>query len=292
MFLLTQTYSPRSQTKGRNRPLADVQAEKKKRSAPKKVALGKVDLPWRNWVIYPLAALIVLGLWWAANRYHQNLALSSVAVKVSAGAEHPFVDDEGLIAAFAEEGDSSLIGKRLDRAELLALETKLKESPYVLDAELYKNFSGVLTAEVALRQPMARLVNNEGQYLYLDVNGVKFPDSDLHSAHVLLVRGDFDEAVVDTFACSTVKDAIPVLQFIHADPFWNAQISDVIIRQSGELVLLPQVGNLKIEFGYPVRIEEKFALMHDFYRQAIPKVGWNYYKSVSLKFRGQVVARK
>ncbi|MFK7925751.1 MAG: cell division protein FtsQ/DivIB [Bacteroidia bacterium] len=292
MFLLTQTYSPRSVPKGRNRPLEEAPSEKKRRSAPKKVEIGKISLPFKQWLIYPIVAGVILALLMAANSYHQNLALSSVTVKLSAGAEHPFLDDEGIIAAIVEEGDTALIGKRLDRAELLVLENKLKESPFVLDAELYKNFQGVLTAEVALRQPMARLINNEADYIYLDVNGIKFPDTELHSAHSLLVRGDFDETVNDTFACSTVSDAISVMQFIHADPFWNAQISDMIIRQSGELLLLPQVGNLEIEFGYPVRIEEKFALLQDFYRQAIPKVGWNYYKSVSLKFKGQVVAKK
>lgn len=292
MFLLTQTYSPRSTPKGRNRPLEEVVAEKKRRSAPKKVEIGKLSVPFKQWAIYPIVAAVIVALLMAANAYHQNLALSGVEVKVSVGGEHPFIDDAGIIGAIAEEGDTALIGKRLDRGQLLVLENKLKESPFVLYAELYKNFQGVLTAEVALRQPMARLINNEADYIYLDVNGVKFPDTELHTAHSLLVRGDFDETVSDTFACSTVSDAIPVMQFIHADPFWNAQISDVIIRQSGELLLLPQVGNLEIEFGYPVRIEEKFALLQDFYRQAIPKVGWNYYKSVSLKFRGQVVAKK
>ena len=291
MFLLVQTYSPRSVPKGRNRPLEEFAAEKKSRKAPA-VKVGSFKLGLKSWVIYPLAILLIAALLMAANSYHERLPLKEIQVSVVDGAEHPFIDAAGVKTAMGEEGDSVLVGQSLNRIALDELETKLLENPFIKSAEVYKNFSGVLTAEVGLKKPMARLINNDGEYLYLDEQGAKFPDSDLHSAHVLLIRGNFEEEVVDTFACSTIKDAIPVAEFIYQDPFWNAQISDIVVRQSGELELIPQVGELNIQFGYPVRIEEKFDLLMDFYRQVIPKVGWKHYRSVSLKFKGQVVAKR
>ncbi|MEO0472177.1 MAG: hypothetical protein AAF206_21300, partial [Bacteroidota bacterium] len=151
---------------------------------------------------------------------------------------------------------------------------------------------GVLGLEVLLRKPIARLINNDGESLYMDTHGNRFNPTKFHTEHVALVRGDFMEAVADSFICSTVGEALPVLRYIHQHPFWNAQIAEVVLQQNGELKLLPQVGNLPIEFGYPVRIEEKFDNLMDFYQQAIPKVGWNYYRSINVKFRGQVVAKK
>ncbi len=291
MFLLVQTYSPRSKPQGRNRPLEEFTAEKKTRKAPS-IHVGSLKLGLKSWVIYPAGLILIAGLLLAANRYHENLPLKEIMVLVVDGAEHPFIDANGVKTAMGEEGDSVLVGQRLDRIALDELEEKLEENPFVKTAEVYKSFSGVMTAEVSLKKPMARLINNTGSYIYLDDAGTKFPDSDLHSAYVLLVRGDFEEEVVDTFACSSVQEAIPVIEYIHNHPFWNAQISEVVVRQSGEIELMTQVGELEIQFGYPVRINEKFDLLLDFYRQVIPKVGWDHYRSVSLKFRGQVVAKR
>lgn len=162
----------------------------------------------------------------------------------------------------------------------------------VQQAEVYKNMRGIIHLDIVQRTPVARVMNNSGDYLYLDETGKKFPGSRLGSADVPLVRGDFEEAIADTFACSTIAAAMPVYKYIYDDPFWRAQIAEIWIEQSGELVLFPTVGDIRVEFGYPIQIHEKFSNLLDFYRQVLPEVGWDRYRSVSVKYAGQVVGRR
>ena len=98
--------------------------------------------------------------------------------------------------------------------------------------------------------------------------------------------------MADTFGCSSIQEALPLLNFLRQNEFWRAQIAEVVIYQDGQIDLQPTVSDLAIEFGYPADIEKKFSHLMDFYRQVPPETGWNKYRSVSLKYRGQVVAKK
>ena len=75
--------------------------------------------------------LVIAGLLMAANSYHERLPLKEIQVSVVEGAEHPFIDAEGIKTAMGEEGDSVLVGQSLNRIALDELETKLLENPFI-----------------------------------------------------------------------------------------------------------------------------------------------------------------
>ena len=54
--------------------------------------------------------------------------------------------------------------------------------------------------------------------------------------------------------------------------------------------MLPQVGDERIEFGLPVNEEVKLRKLRIFYKEILPKTGWNQYKRVNLEYEGQIVA--
>ena len=57
--------------------------------------------------------------------------------------------------------------------------------------------------------------------------------------------------------------------------------------------LIPKLGDQIIDFGYPdENIQDKFKRLSVFYQDGLPYEGWNKYKSISLAFDGQVVAKK
>jgi len=54
--------------------------------------------------------------------------------------------------------------------------------------------------------------------------------------------------------------------------------------------MLPQVGNERIEFGKPERVAQKFDKLMIFYKEILPRMGWNKYSRVNLEYEGQIVA--
>jgi hypothetical protein len=59
-----------------------------------------------------------------------------------------------------------------------------------------------------------------------------------------------------------------------------------------DLVLIPREGDEKFLFGQPEDIEDKFRKMEKYYTHIIPAKGEGAYKTVDLKYRGQIVCRE
>ena len=290
MFLLVQTYKPQRKTVRQNRPFEQIEAEKKARKKP--VSVGKLKLSIRGILLYPIIAVAVVALLALVNNYQENLVVEGIDVSFVNSDEHPFLNAPAILEMLDSTGGQTLVGKRMNDIALRDLEYQLHLNPVIKNAEVYKSIGGMLNVEVALRKPLARIINNSGAYVYIDQEGKKFPATSHHSARVVLVRGDFEETVADTFVCETVEAAIPLLHYIHNDEFWNAQVSDVIIDNIGNVTLYPQVGDMEIEIGQPDRIAEKLQAVRDFYEQWIPEKGWSAYKAINVEFKGQVVAKK
>ncbi len=284
---------------GRNRPLAEAQEEqtRKQRKRRPGIKLGGEGKSFRfqlkGIILYPLLTIGLGLLLVSANRYVETLPLRDIEVELHVGPDNAFLTIADVREILTEgESHQPLIGRPMNELNLANLEQRLSDNPFVAQAEVSKSLMGALRVELSLREAVGRLINNSGSHLYLDSLGHKFPTSPHHTAYVPLVRGDFEEAVADTFGCSSVAEALPLLNFLRKHPFWRAQIAEVVIFQDGQIELQPQVGDMPIEFGYPDRIEEKFQNLMDFYKQVIPEVGWRKYRGVSVKYRGQVVARK
>jgi cell division protein FtsQ len=90
-----------------------------------------------------------------------------------------------------------------------------------------------------------------------------------------------------------VMDEMPelmgLIEFITKDKFWNAQITELVVNAADDIQLYQQVGNQLIEFGDAQNIEDKFDRILVFYKEILPKKGWNTYARVSVKYKDQIV---
>jgi cell division protein FtsQ len=77
---------------------------------------------------------------------------------------------------------------------------------------------------------------------------------------------------------------------IRNNDFWKAQISQLDIDAHERISILPQVGDEVIEFGKPNDLESKFRKLMIYYKEILPRMGWNKYKRVNLEYEGQIVA--
>lgn len=285
----------RTKLKGRqNRPLEEYYAEQKKRER----RLGKLTLHDSRklfssfWFFMGIVLLLISGIF-LATYFIQNRKVQAINISIDSMNEGYFINEEDINNILVSE-NRSILDERMKEISLSELESDLKANPFVKDAEVYKSLNGILDVWLTTRIPVARIINNNGEKIYIDDEGLKFPSSERFSAHVPLIRGNFQEILFpqDSFDCRIIEATLPLLAFIHRDPFWSEQISEIFIKEDGELVLYPQVGNTYVEFGQPNLIEEKFADLDLFYRKVLNKVGWDSYKGVSVKFRQQLIGIK
>ncbi len=177
--------------------------------------------------------------------------------------------------------------------KIAEIEQGLLENPYVRKAEVFKELSRDVIVELELRRPLARVIYEDGSGFYLDQDFQKIDLSHKYSANVVLVRGVEWEPLLprDTILSQEVKEMQKFLKHIGEDDFLRSQISEVVRDDLGELTLYSEVGDLVIKFGKPVRITEKFDNMKLFLDKVLNQVGWDKYREISVKYRGQVIAR-
>jgi len=189
----------------------------------------------------------------------------------------------------------TMIGRRIDNINLHNLENRLKANPFIEFAKVYADMDGIIMIEIVQRQPILRIMNQFDQDYYIDKNGLKIPLSANFTAKVVAANGAIDEPFggkVDTLRTLLAKDLFKTAAFIRSDSLWDAQIAQIYVNPGHEIELIPRVGNQRILLGNADSIEVKFHNLLAFYKQALPQVGWDAYKLISIKYANQIIGVK
>jgi cell division protein FtsQ len=115
------------------------------------------------------------------------------------------------------------------------------------------------------------------------------------TAKVLVANGFILEGFanrVDTLDTKLARDLYNTALFIENDTLWNDQIEQLYVNQQSEIEMVPRVGNQRIILGTADSLQVKFRNLLAFYKKAMPRVGWDAYKTISLKYANQIVCEK
>jgi cell division protein FtsQ len=188
-----------------------------------------------------------------------------------------------------------LVGKKLKDINIQKLEDKLKANPFIGYAKVYIDMNGIIQAEIKQRVPILRVLNLAGQDFYIDENGFKIPLSDHFTARVLVANGSILEdfnGQVNPLRTQIGLDLFHTAKFIAADSLWNEQIVQIYVNDNKDMTLMPRVGNQKIILGNSSDLKEKFRNLLVLYKNEMPKIGWNTYSAINLKYKGQIVCER
>ena len=175
------------------------------------------------------------------------------------------------------------------------LERILEEDPFVLDAETYIDAKDQLSIRVVQREPVVRVIDNNGLNYYMDDTGVKMKTSQHASPHILVLTGNIPPHTTDFLEPKKehmLKDLFYLARLIREDSFLKPMIEQIHVSNRNEVTLVPKIGNQKILFGRLRDGEDKLKRLKIFYQEAAPYEGWRKYRSIDLRYNGQVVGKR
>lgn len=221
----------------------------------------------------------------------QREAVRCQEIVVNINPNSPRFMDEQEIAGMIEKSGEPIIGHRLLNIDIHKLEAKLSTFTTLDNVEIFRkvdakgfSFRGKLVINVDQRTPVIRIKNGPEDF-YMDKDGVKIPVSPKYVERIMISTGtSTDEAIT--------KSLLKMADFVNKDQFWRAQIEQVFVQENGELLVVPQVGDYLIEFGTPEDYTLKLRNLKAVYQQGFKNLGWNKYKTISVKYRNQVVCTK
>lgn len=248
--------------------------------------------------LIPVIYLIAMPVYNAASS--SSKLCSGIVISIADSADYHFVTKRQLLN-LAYEGSGKILGQPLGKVSSQVIEKRIDRLRELKEAEVYKTTDGVLHLYVDQRNPLMRIIPDEGGDYFLDEEGFLFRKRNLYNPRLHIIEGNINitpamldsVSVLDTLIKGTIlKDAYKFVKYISRDNFWSAQIDQIHVDSNDEINLIPRVGDHVIHLGSFEDFETKLNNLEAFYEDVLPVVGWNKYSVINLEYNGQVVCRK
>lgn len=242
----------------------------------------------RNIVIVVGAILVAVSFgaaYLAGVSARKPLTCKGLRVTVADSAMNSFISKEDvkkfLESEYGEYLENPLQGLNLDK-----IETVLESKSAINRAEAFVTKNGMLNITVTQRKPAVRFQGGKWGY-YADAEGRSFPLQSSYASYVPVVDGNIP-TITDTVRILKITSLV---NFLEDSPIWKDKFVQIRIDDKGDIILIPREGKERFIIGQPCGIEEKAEKMEMYYTHILPEKGSGKYRTVDLRFKGQIVCR-
>lgn len=241
-------------------------------------------------IAFAVLVLILGGFIGFVENQSQHKTYRGIDIEVIGISGVYFVEEAEIRALIAAAFPELSPDTNLDRIPLKQLETRLSGHPFVKSVESYIDQKGIVKVVIEQHQPVARLVRPLAAHGYITKEGKVIPTSSSYTSRSLIIEGGYAEHLMERGEIEEkMPELLTLIRFITEDRFWNAQITSIEIRSKTDIRLHQQVGSQAIEFGDALDLASKFERIMLFYKEILPRKGWDSYSKVSVKYKDQIV---
>lgn len=243
-----------------------------------------------------LAACMILSVTAGADS-RKSMTCKGVEIAILDSMQNSFVT-KADVRSYIDREYGNYIGMTQDSIDLVRIEDIVDGRSAVKKSEAYFTKDGILHIEVTQRKPVVRFQKRDGGF-YADSEGYIFPLQRNYASHVQVIDGEiplaansgYKGAIEDPKELEWFTRVMNVVNFIEKNKTWKDKIVQISVDKRGDLILIPRKGNERFMFGQPVDIAAKFDKMTKYYTHIIPAKGEGHYKTVDIRFDGQIVCR-
>ena len=237
--------------------------------------------------IYATLTILLAGYLVAATvmggRAASERMCKGVLITVHDTAEIRFVSANELASELGKVRALAL-ATPVDAFNLDSIERALESFDKIERATVNILTNDKLHIEIWPMQPVVRIFDPFGASYYINRDGKRIMADARYFLDLPVVAGEFGPTT------RPPTYVLPVVNFIESDSLWRRMVSMVKMDRSMDLILVPAVRGHVVNLGDTTDLPAKFNRLHRMYTEVLPVKGWNYYDTISLKWRGQVVA--
>ena len=248
-------------------------------------------------LIIPVVYLLVVPGYLSATI--NSKLCGGVEIVIKDSSDYHFVTKKQLLN-IAYNASGKILGKPVREIPVKEIENRISELKELKTAEVYMDVEGILHVFVDQRNPILRIMPDDGGDYFMDEEGVVIRRRNLYTPRLHIAGGNITVSskmlsgvsVLDTsIKHSILKDIFYLVNHINGDDFWSAQIDQIYVDGNNEIDLIPRVGNHKIRLGTVENLEGKLRNLETFYDDVLPEVGWNKYSLINLEYKDQIVCK-
>lgn len=236
-----------------------------------------------GWVVLViLMAYVVYASIWANAEAAKN-SCKGIDIEIVKSNTADSVTRKGVLAEI-NRYPGKIIGAQLPAINTRNIELYLKSFPQFEDVVCNVTTAGKLNVKVTPMVPELRVFEDSASY-YINKDGKRMYSKASFFVDVPVVRGNFNESFRPEYV-------LPVTRYIAKDPILKNLVGMVQADDADNIILIPRIHGHVINFGDTNRLSEKKEALIAVYRKVLPYKGWNEYDTISVKFKGQVVATR
>ena len=248
--------------------------------------------------LVPVIYILILPLYFA--RSVDSRPCSGIKVDIRDSSYFHFVTRKQVLS-LAYGNFPGIVGQPLKNIDLTEIEKKINVLKELKTAEVYRTIDGTIHISADQREPVLRILPDEGGDYYLDEDGIVIRRKNLYTPRLHIAGGNINisqamldgVSVLDTSISHTIlKDIYTLVTYINKDDFLSAQIDQIYVDRNNEIDLVPRMGNQTIHLGTMENYKGKLRNLQVFYDKVLPVVGWNKYSVINLEFRDQIICKK
>ena len=249
-------------------------------------------------LIIPVLYLLIIPGFMASST--NSKPCGGIVIDISDSSDYHFVTKKQLLnLAYGNSG--RIVGKPVKEVSVSEIENRINVLRELKKAEAYMTVDGMVHVFVEQRNPVMRIMPDNGGDFFVDEEGVVMRRRNLYNPRLHIIKGNVNisaamlngVSVLDTsIKKSVLKDIYPLLNYINDDRFWSAQIDQIYVDGNDEIDLIPRAGNQQIHLGTVENFEGKLRNLEAFYDKVLPVVGWNKYSLINLEYKDQIVCKK
>ncbi len=229
-----------------------------------------------------LAGYLVFATIWS-HEEAENTICRGVEILVSDTANQHFVT-ASEIAREIDDLPSRADGILLRDINTDDIEQTLRSIDKIERAKVIVMSDNKILVMVDPMVPVARIFDGDHSY-YINKEGKRIVADARYHLDVPVISGHFD-------SIHPAASMLPLIDYIKADKTWNSLVSMISVRDHRNIILVPIIRGHVINIGSLDDLDSKFARLSKFYRDVMPVRGWNYYDTLSVKWKGQLVATR
>lgn len=249
-------------------------------------------------LLIPVLYLFLIPVWLASSS--NSGPCTGIIINIEDSSDYHFVTKNQLID-IVSSGNQRILGSPLKNISAGDIENRICLLKELRSAEVYLTIDGALHISADQRKPIMRIIPDEGGDYFVDEEGIVMRKRNLYSPRLHIVEGNINitramlegTSVLDTTVkFSVMGDIYMFISYINGDPFWSAQIDQVVVHDRNSIDLIPRAGDQVIRLGSFENYKGKLKNLRAFYDQVLPVVGWDKYYEIDLQYNDQIVCKR
>lgn len=242
--------------------------------------MRKTIIKWL--ILTSLFAYVTCMTIWAHGEAAKHTC-TGITVKIASSGKADAVTINGVKEELAKF-PKKIVGLPLNRINTRTIEQYLSAYSNFEDVECSFSTGGLLNVDIIPMIPELRVFDGETSY-YINKVGKRIESKPNFFVDVPVVTGHFTSSFMP-------RNLLSVSRFIQKDPILRHLVGMIEVIDADNIILVPRIHGHVINLGDTTNLPEKRQAIVTMYRKVMPYKGWDTYDTISVKFRGQIVATR